>query len=57
MSVYVFASLCLFRVLLQRISHILTAPPKITDSSYIAMKKLLSTLGDANNFNVELKKK
>jgi hypothetical protein len=45
------------RVLLQRISHILTAPPKITDASYIAMKKLLSTLGDTNSFNIELKKK
>jgi hypothetical protein len=49
--------LVLCRVLLQRISHILTAPPKITDSSYLAMKKLLSTLGDTNSFNLALKKK
>lgn len=45
------------KVLLQRISHILTAPPKITDASYIAMKKLLSTLSDTNSFNQDLKKK
>lgn len=44
-------------MLLQRISHILTAPPKISDASYIAMKKLLSTLGDTNSFNIDLKKK
>lgn len=51
------ARACVLRVLLQRISHILTAPPKITDASYLAMKKLLSTLGDTNSFNLALKKK
>ena len=32
------------RVLLQRISNILTAPPNISDEDYIKMRKLVSTM-------------
>ncbi len=32
------------KALLQRISNVLTAPPKIDDSDYLRMKKILSTL-------------
>jgi hypothetical protein len=38
-----FAYFCC-RVLLQRISNILTAPPKITDEDYQRMRKLVKTM-------------
>lgn len=46
-----------FRVLLQRISNILTAPPKITDEEYQNMKKLMSSLDHADPFIEKLERK
>jgi hypothetical protein len=37
-------------VLLQRISNILTAPPKITDKEYQAMKKLIGSINAGDKF-------
>lgn len=45
------------RVLLQRISNILTAPPKVTDEDYKRMKKLISSLDSVDSFTKELEKK
>ncbi len=36
------------RVLLKRISHVLTAPPEITDKQYQDMKKLVIPKGKGN---------
>lgn len=47
----------LFRALLQRISMILTAPPKVTDDDYQRMKKLSTRLKTNEKFEEDLQKK
>jgi hypothetical protein len=49
--------LLLSRVLLQRISNILTAPPKVTDEDYQKMKRLMSSLDSVDSFTKDLEKK
>lgn len=44
-------------MLLQRISNILTAPPKITDEEYQNMKKLITSLDHVDPFIEKLEKK
>lgn len=45
------------RVLLQRISNILTAPPKITDKEYQDMKKLIGSINQSDKFTSSINEK
>lgn len=46
-----------YRVLLQRISNILTAPPSITDQDYQNMKKLIHSVDHVEEWNKKLQNK